>query len=195
MATINGFSKERMQEIANDTVFGAYIYGTHLVLQRASGNVDVGDVVGIAGPTGPTGPTGVTGPTGPTGSTGPSGSTGPTGPTGPPGPAFNVFNHQTVLNYTLHFDDSYKFIEMDYATANGLYIPELDPDIFEPFEVGTVIQGIQRGAGETTFGFDSPVEVYSRGDRFKTAGQYARWTLEMIDVGPKWILSGDLTTI
>ena len=196
MTAINGFSKERMQEIVDATVYGAYVTGGHLVLQRPAGNVDVGQVSGI---TGPTGPTGVTGPTGPTGATGPNGVTGatgvtgPTGPIGDGGPEYNVFNHQTVANYTIQLSDRGKFIEMDYATANGLYIPEDEGG--SPFHAGTVIKGIQRGAGSTTFGFDSPTVVVQRGNLFKTAGQYARWNLELLDDAITWVLSGDLIAI
>lgn len=58
MATITGYTAERMQEIEDTTIVDGNIVGGHLILlQRNGAEIDAGSV---AGPTGDTGPSGFT---------------------------------------------------------------------------------------------------------------------------------------
>lgn len=94
MATITGFTADRMLVIENTTVVDGDVVGDNLVLlTRAGTQINAGSVRGPQGIQGPIGPTGPTGPTGPQGSTGaastvpgPAGATGPQGAQGPQGP-------------------------------------------------------------------------------------------------------------
>lgn len=53
MATVTGYTKEKMQEIANATIIGAHLVGTHLILtKQGGGEIDVGSIAGPPGPTG-----------------------------------------------------------------------------------------------------------------------------------------------
>lgn len=83
MATVTGFTADRMLEIENASIVDGNVVGNNLILTRFdTTTIDAGPVIGPQGIQGPTGPAG---PTGPTGSTGPTGDTGPTGPVGPAG--------------------------------------------------------------------------------------------------------------
>jgi hypothetical protein len=54
MATVTGFTAERMLEIENTTVVNAHLTGDHLVLETREGTeIDVGSVRGATGPMGP----------------------------------------------------------------------------------------------------------------------------------------------
>jgi hypothetical protein len=78
MATVTGFTAERMLAIENSTVVDGEIQGDNLVLlTRAGTPIDAGNVRGPVGPAST-----VPGPPGPDG---PPGPTGPQGPLGPPG--------------------------------------------------------------------------------------------------------------
>lgn len=57
MATVNGYTAERMQEIEDEVIVAAAINGSgHLILTRHDGTtIDLGNVVGPPGPTGPAG--------------------------------------------------------------------------------------------------------------------------------------------
>lgn len=58
MATITGYTAERMKEIEDSTVVEGFIDGNgHLILRRRDGvEIDGGPVMGPQGPVGPTGP-------------------------------------------------------------------------------------------------------------------------------------------
>jgi microcystin-dependent protein len=59
MATITGFTAERMLEIEDGTIVDAEVVGGELILIKHDGTqVNAGSVVGPAGPTGPGGPAG-----------------------------------------------------------------------------------------------------------------------------------------
>lgn len=61
MATINGYTAEKMQEIMNEVIENASIIAGHLILTRHDGStVDVGNVQGPQGIQGPEGPSGLT---------------------------------------------------------------------------------------------------------------------------------------
>lgn len=61
MATVNGYTAERMKEIEDNTIVDADIVGNDLILTRFDGTTfNAGEVRGAPGPTGPTGPAGAT---------------------------------------------------------------------------------------------------------------------------------------
>lgn len=72
MATVDGLTAARMQEIADASVVTGSVDGSgHLVLTTSGGDdIDAGVVTGADGATGATGATGSTGSTGPTGPSG-----------------------------------------------------------------------------------------------------------------------------
>ncbi len=83
MAEVTGYTKEKMDEINDNTVVDGNVVGNNLhLVTRAGTTIDAGNVRGATGAIGPTGPTGATGATGPAGPTGPTGATGPAGPEG-----------------------------------------------------------------------------------------------------------------
>jgi hypothetical protein len=60
MATVTGFTAERMQTIEDETIVSAAVIGGHLICTRHDGaTFDAGSVVGPAGPTGPSGGTSI----------------------------------------------------------------------------------------------------------------------------------------
>lgn len=60
MASVNGFTAERMQAIEDETIVSAAVVGGHLILTRHDTvTVDAGPVIGPAGPTGAAGPTSI----------------------------------------------------------------------------------------------------------------------------------------
>lgn len=93
MASVDGKTSIKIDNLINDTVVDGEVVGGHLILRTRGGSeIDSGAVTGVgsvgpAGPTGPAGPQGPAGPTGAKGTTGATGLTGATGPTGPAGPA------------------------------------------------------------------------------------------------------------
>jgi hypothetical protein len=152
---------------------------------------------GLTGPTGQpgsfTGNTGPTGPTGagPTGSTGPSGGpTGPTGNTGATGPVFGpvTINTQTG-DYTLVLGDAGNCVEMNKGTANTLTIP---PNSSVAFAVGTIIDIVQEGAGQTTVAAGVGVTLRSAGGKTKLTLQYSGASL-LKRATDEWYLMGDIT--
>lgn len=153
---------------------------------------------GPGGPTGPTGPAGSAGATGPTGPTGPAGATGPTGPTGaggatgptgPAAPSTITANRQTG-SYTLVLGDAGKVVEMNVGSGNTLTVP---PNADVAFPTGTVLEGVQYGAGQTTITPGSGVTIRSSGGKLKTAAQYASFTLRKIATD-EWIAAGELAS-
>lgn len=58
MATVTGFTAERMKEIEDTTIVGGFVNEEyHLILQQRNGvEIDAGPVRGPVGPVGPTGP-------------------------------------------------------------------------------------------------------------------------------------------
>lgn len=58
MASVTGYTAERMQEIEDNTIISAVVNGAgHLILTKFDGStVDAGPVIGPTGPVGPTGP-------------------------------------------------------------------------------------------------------------------------------------------
>lgn len=98
-------------------------------------------------------------------------------------------NRQTD-SYTLVLGDLNKVIEMNKATANTLTVP---PNSSVAFAVGTVIEGGQYGAGQTTITPGAGVTIRSSGGKLKTAAQYATFSLRKIGTD-EWWATGELST-
>lgn len=81
MATVTGFTAEKMQDIEDSVVVDGDVVGDDLILRRHDGTeINAGNVRGPAGVQGPSG-----GPVGPAGPKGDAGAPGPQGPQGVPG--------------------------------------------------------------------------------------------------------------
>lgn len=107
---------------------------------------------------------------------------------------FNVFNVVTANrqtgNYTLVLGDAGKVIEMNVAGANTLTVP---PNSSVAFEVGTTLEGVQYGAGQTTITPGGGVTIRSSGGKLKTTAQYSSFSLRKIATD-EWIAAGELST-
>ena len=77
-------------------------------------------------------------------------------------------NTQTGTSYTLVLADAFKFIEMSNAAASTLTVP---PNSAVAFPIGTVIEGVQLGAGQVTLTPGSGVTINAAPGR-KVAAQY-----------------------
>ena len=98
-------------------------------------------------------------------------------------------NAQTA-SYTLALADAYGAVEMDVASANNLTVP---PNSTVAFEIGTVIEIGQLGAGQTTIVAGSGVTIRSAGGKLKLTGQYSTASLRK-RATDEWWLVGDITT-
>lgn len=96
-------------------------------------------------------------------------------------------NTQTGTTYTLVLGDAGKTISMDNASSNTLTIPA---NASVAFAVGTRIDLVQLGAGQTTVAITSDTLV-SRGSKFKINGQYGMASL-LKTTTTQWVLVGDL---
>ena len=96
-------------------------------------------------------------------------------------------NRQTA-SYTLVLSDRGKLVEMNVATANNLTIP-LNSSV--AFSIGTQIDIIQYGAGQTTVVATSGVTIRSTNSWLKLNAQYAAATLIKIATD-EWYLIGNL---
>lgn len=103
-------------------------------------------------------------------------------------------NAQTGTTYTLVLSDASKTVTMTNASSNTLTVP---PNASVAFPVGTRVDVIQYGAGQTTIAAGSGVTIYkysiASGTNAKLAGQYAAGTLWKKDTNT-WVLVGNLTT-
>jgi hypothetical protein len=93
-------------------------------------------------------------------------------------------------SYTLVLADSGKAVEMNVATANDLTVP---PNGSVAFPVGTIIEIVQLGAGQTTIVPGSGVTIRSPGGKMKITGQYSSASLRKRATN-EWMLSGDIVT-
>lgn len=107
---------------------------------------------------------------------------------------FNTFNVVTANrqtgDYTLVLGDAGKVVEMNKATANNLTVP-LNSSV--AFEVGTVVELFQYGAGQTTVVATGGVTIRSSGGKLKLTGQYSGASLRKIATD-EWSLVGDIST-
>jgi hypothetical protein len=116
------------------------------------------------------------------------GVTGPTGPTGPAAPTTVTANRQTA-SYGLVLADAGLVVEMNVATANNLTVPL---NSTQAFAVGTVIELLQYGAGQTTVVATGGVTIRSSGGKLKLTGQYSSGSLRKIATD-EWHLTGELS--
>ena len=100
----------------------------------------------------------------------------------------NIFNRQTA-SYTLVLTDQGKIVETNVATANNLTIP-LNSSV--AFPIGTEIQVLQLGAGQTTIVATSGVTTRSKSGQLKIANQYTGVTLVKVGTD-EWYVIGNLT--
>ena len=97
-------------------------------------------------------------------------------------------NRQTA-SYTLAIADRGKLVEMNVATANNLTIP-LDSSV--AFPIGTEIEVVQYGAGQTTIVGAVGVTIRSASGNLKIASQYV--AVSLIKIGTnEWYCFGNLS--
>lgn len=99
-----------------------------------------------------------------------------------------TINSQSA-SYILALGDAAKIVEMDVATANTITIP---PNGDVAFPIGTSIDIIQYGAGQTTVTPGIGVTVYSSNSETKLTGQYSGATIYKRGTN-EWMLFGDLS--
>lgn len=99
-----------------------------------------------------------------------------------------VANRQTA-SYILTLTDVNKVIEMNVAGANDLTIP---PNSSVAFPVGSLIEVMQYGAGQTTLVPGAGVTIRSSGGKLKIAAQYGAASLRKIATD-EWHAVGELT--
>jgi hypothetical protein len=95
-----------------------------------------------------------------------------------------------TASYTLAVADAGKVIEMNVASANNLTIP-VNSSVAIP--VGSTIDIIQYGAGQTTIVPASGVTIRSKDGNRKLTGQYSGATLYKRGTD-EWVVVGDLTS-
>jgi len=98
-----------------------------------------------------------------------------------------VTNRQTA-SYTLALTDRSKLVEMNVATANNLTVP-LNSSVAYP--IGTEINIVQYGAGQTTIVATGGVTIRSTNNWVKLNARYGAVTLIKIDTD-EWYLFGNL---
>lgn len=99
-----------------------------------------------------------------------------------------VTNTQTA-SYTLAASDAGKVIEMNVSSANNLTVP-LNSSVAIP--VGTSIDVVQYGSGQTTIVADGGVTILSSGSKLKLTSQYSAASLYKRGTD-EWIAMGDLS--
>ena len=90
--------------------------------------------------------------------------------------------------YAPVLSDAGKVIEMNVGVANDVVISQ-NADV--PWDIGTVMEIVQRGAGTTTVVPGSGVTILSRGGLMSCYGQYSHIFLEKVGTD-EWYLYGDL---
>lgn len=100
-----------------------------------------------------------------------------------------TINTQTA-SYGLVLADAGKTIEMNVGSANNLTVPL---NSSQAFPVGTTIDVIQYGAGQTTIVATGGVTIRSKESKLKLTGQYSGATLYKRGTD-EWVVVGDLTT-
>jgi hypothetical protein len=101
---------------------------------------------------------------------------------------YNQFNRQTS-SYTLVLSDAGKIIEMNLAGANNLTVP-LDSSVAYP--IGTEIQVLQYGAGQTTIVATGGVTLRSKSGQLKIGNQYTGVTLVKVGTN-EWYVIGNVS--
>ena len=93
-------------------------------------------------------------------------------------------------SYTLALADTTRIVQMNVDTENNLTIPQ-NSSIALP--IGTNIDIIQIGAGQTTLVADTNVTINSKGSALKLTGQWSGVSLYKRDTNT-WVAIGDLTS-
>ena len=96
-------------------------------------------------------------------------------------------NTQTA-SYALALDDASKVVEMNVGSANDVTVPA---NSSVAFPVGTQIDVVQLGAGQTTIVADGGVTIRSKDGNLKISSQYVGVTLYK-RATDEWVLVGDL---
>lgn len=94
-----------------------------------------------------------------------------------------------TASYTLVLGDLGKVIRMNLSTANNLTIP---PNSSVAFPIGSVVNFIQVGTGQTTIVAGSGVTLRSEGNKLKVKAQYALCGAVKIATD-EWVVFGNLT--
>ncbi|PLS81700.1 hypothetical protein CYG49_01510 [Candidatus Saccharibacteria bacterium] len=102
--------------------------------------------------------------------------------------SLTVASSTKTASYTLAAGDTGTIIEIDSASASTITVPD-NASVALP--VGTVIGFRQYGTGQVTIVGATGVVLRSRGDAFKTAGQYSEGSLSKRGTD-EWIVSGDM---
>lgn len=131
------------------------------------------------------GSVGPAGPEGPEGPQGPPGNDGSAGATGPAGPVTVLTNSQTD-NYTLVLADAGKCVEVNAATAKQVTVPT---NASVAFDIGTLIEVTQMGAGQITLVPAGGVTL-RYASSLVTRAQYSSLTLRK-RAANEWVVGGD----
>jgi len=97
-------------------------------------------------------------------------------------------NVQAVSAYTLVLADAGKAVEMNVPTANDLTVP---PNSSVAFPVGTIIEVLQVGAGQTTIVAGAGVTLRTP-STLNVAGQWGTVSLRQ-RATDEWVVVGDLS--
>lgn len=100
-----------------------------------------------------------------------------------------TINEQTGTAYTLVAGDAGKLIKANNAAVNTITVP---PSSSVNFDIGTTINVVQYGAGQTQFVAGSGVTIYSYNAALNITGQYGQAVLTKCDTD-LWILAGLLS--
>lgn len=132
---------------------------------------------------------GAKGEKGETGDKGPTGDKGATGDPGPEGPGGDGLIHETeqTADYTLVLTDVSKCIEFNKATAIKCTVPT---NASVAFEVGTIIELSQTGAGQLSVVAAGGVTIRSP-STLNARARYSTMSLRKRATN-EWLLSGDL---
>lgn len=101
----------------------------------------------------------------------------------------DVEQNTRTASYTLVLSDAGKVVEMNVGSANNLTVP---PNSSVAFPVGTIIEVMQLGIGQTTIVAGSGVTIRSAGGEMKLTSQYATASLRK-RATDEWVLNGEVT--
>lgn len=96
---------------------------------------------------------------------------------------------EKTASATLDWPEFFQLVEMNVASANNLTVP---PNSTTAFPIGTRIDVLQTGAGQTTIVAGSGVTINSKGGNLKLTGQWSAATLVKRATNI-WVLFGDLS--
>ena len=100
-----------------------------------------------------------------------------------------TINEQTGTAYTLIAGDAGKLVKMTNASANTVTVP---PSSSVNYAIGTTINVVQYGAGQTTLTAGAGVTIYSYNSALGITGQYGQAVLTKC-AADNWIAAGLLS--